>query len=301
MSADDHYDGLGDPDGHHGHHGEVHGLLATAFTDDMPVLNLVPTTVDGYRRHRRRTRVLGSAGGALALAGVIAAATALVPGAGSTTSAAQSAMGDSGGSATDGNATPADITSACNGSYYLFGQYNGSGVYSSDQQGLAAHCRQDLTGLRALTGDRTLTSLVESQPQAIKNHDLPAGSTPPPPGDYIQPGYYDGRIDGVAYRISISVSDKNGLFSDGCTDQSCPANRTLADGRPATEVAIGGGYNALVIHYNTDHSVVFSAFLSEHTTVRNVPFDFEKLIASPDFARLISADVHTLNVLTHPA
>ncbi|MEY9862357.1 hypothetical protein ABH935_008002 [Catenulispora sp. GAS73] len=296
MSADDHYDGLGDAEGHHG---EVHGLLATAFADDMPAVNLVPTAVDGYRRHRRRTRVLGSAGGALALAGVIAAGTTLVPGAGSTTSGAPSAVSD-GGAAADGNAVPAAIASACTGNFYLFGQYNGSGVYTSDQQGLAAHCRQDLTGLQALTGDRTLTSLVESQPQAITHHDTPAGSTPPPPGDYIQPGYYDGRINGVAYRISIFVSDKTFLFGNSCTALSCPPNRTLADGVPATEVSTGA-YNALVIHYDIDHSVVFSASLTEHTTARNVPFDFEKLIASPGFARLISTDVRTLNRLTHPA
>jgi len=53
----------------------AHGLLAIAFDDDVPVVNLVPGAVDGFRRHRRRTRVLGTTGGALALAGVIAAGT----------------------------------------------------------------------------------------------------------------------------------------------------------------------------------------------------------------------------------
>lgn len=104
----------------------------------------------------------------------------------------------------------------------------------------------------------------------------------------------------MAYRVSIFISDKTFVFGNSCTALSCPPNRMLADGVPATEVS-AGAYNALVIHYDIDHSVVFSAALTEHTTARNVPFDFEKLIASPGFARLISTDVRTLNRLTHPA
>lgn len=283
MTTDERYDG------------EVHGLLATAFDDGLPLVNLVPEAVDGYRRHRRRARVLGTAGGALALAGVAVAGTALASGTGNISTTQSPASGSAGG-------TTVTTAPGCAGTYFRFGQYNGSGVYSADQHRLAAVCDQDLTALRALTGDTGLAPLAEKTTTAIAKHDLPAGATPPPSdsGVLIQPGYYDGRINGVAYRISILVSDKTAVFSGHCTAQSCPPNRTLADGRPATELASGVNSD-LVIHYDATHSVSVSAFLTERTTAKNVPFDFEKLIASPGFAQLISADIHTLDQLTHPA
>jgi hypothetical protein len=51
----------------------AHDLLATAFGDDAPVVDLVPAAVEGLRRHRRPTRLLGTAGGALALTGAVVA------------------------------------------------------------------------------------------------------------------------------------------------------------------------------------------------------------------------------------
>ena len=273
--------------------GEVHGLLATAFDGDVPLVNVLPAAVAGYLRHRRRTRVLGTAGGALGLVGVVVGGTALAAG-NSSPDRSQSAAADPGSTAV------VDVTTACDGEYHLFGQYNGSGVYSADQKGLRANCQHDLTALRALTGDPTLEPLTENSRQAITKHDLPAGSTSPSAGDYIQPGYYDGRINGTAYRISIFVSDKTDMFGNNCTPQACPPNRMLADGRGVTELS-GGSYSSLVVHYDATHSVMVNAFLTERTKAKTVPFDVEKLIASPGFAALISAHVQTLDQLTHPA
>lgn len=294
MSAHDHHDGLDTTDLDATDSGAaVHGLLATAFADDLPVLNLVPAAVDGYRRHRRRARVLGTAGGALALAGIVAAGTALAAGAGSR--ATPPAAEDSSGSEVQQL-----LSGDCSGSYYRFGQYNGSGVYSADQGGLANACAQDIIALNQLTGSG-LRPVTESTKDALAKHDLPAGAAMPPYGSglLIQPGLYDGW-NGTAYRISILISDKIEVFGTGCSPQSCPPNRTLADGRTATEVA-SGPHDTLVIHYDKTHIVTVDAFLTEHTSAKQVPFDFEGMIASPGFAQLISADVRALNQLTHPA
>lgn len=89
------------------HEDRAHSLLAAAFPDEFPVVNLVPAAVDGFRRHRRRTRVLGTVGGALALTGVVAAGAVgtSVGGQSATRSAASGGQGGGG----DKCQVPADV------------------------------------------------------------------------------------------------------------------------------------------------------------------------------------------------
>lgn len=283
TTTDDHYDG------------EVHGLLAAALDENVPVVNLVPGAVDGYRRHRKRARVLGAAGGALAVAGVVTAGTALAAGSGKAVHP-QSTANQTG----NGHAAQATLPE-CTGVYFKFGTFGREGIYSTDQQGLAAACSQDLTTLRQLTGDASLKPVTEDSATAAAQHDIPAGATPPrSTRPLVQTGFYEGRINRVAYRINILVTDKIDQFGGTCKPSSCPPNVTLADGRSATVTATGV-FDALVIHYDATHTVTFNAALSESTSSPSVPFDYRKLIADPAFAQLMSADVHTLDVLTHPA
>ncbi|MEZ0106101.1 hypothetical protein ABH920_000082 [Catenulispora sp. EB89] len=290
MSADDHGDGLG---GQHGRHDAVHGLLATAFTDDMPVLNLVPAAVDGYRRHRRRARVLGSAGGALALVGVIAAGVTLGAG-------GRRPGQNVGAEPGPGTVVPPKIAAKCAGTYNLLGGSAAPGVYSSDQQGLTAVCEQDLATLQQLTGDTGLVPLTESYPSSTSSE--PTSEMTPQiggPDARIQPGDYLGSLKGTAYNLEISVYDKITSFGTNCTAKACPPTDRLADGHLTTTVT-GPRDTSVVVHYDATHSVLVRAGLKDRNSEAPLPFDVEKLLSSPAFARLISYDVHTLDKLPHP-
>lgn len=273
--------------------GQVHGLLATAFDDDMPVLNLVPAAVGGYQRHRRRARVLGSIGGALALAGLAAAGTVLGAGGGHQRQNATAGPGTS--------AVPPKIVAKCAGTYNLLDHVTGQ--FSANQQGLTAVCEQDLTMLRKLTGDSSLGPLTESYPTSVAASEPTAEMTPQigGPDAQIRPGTYLGQLAGRAYHVMIEVEGKTPSLGENCTSTSCPPNLKLADGRPATKLTAGLRDSYVVVHYDATHSVVIRAGLEDRNSDGPLPFDFDKLIASPAFARLISYDVRTLDQPARPA
>ena len=281
------------------HDDEIHGLLATAFDDEVPVVDLVPAAVDGFHRHRRRTRALGTAGGALALAGVVAAATVLMGGSGSTARVASAASGSS----TDTLSRSTGTAANCAGPYYTH-PFDDPKPYSVDQRGWAELCDQDLAALRKLSGDDHLAPGIALAPDVLdKKSAPPVGSGPTyiaPKTRLTDPGVYEGRIGNVPYRFVISVSDKLPPDHSACTPQSCPSNRTLADGHRATEQS-GGKISYLIIPYDATHVVDFIEFLPDRSAADTVPVDFEKLIASPGFAKLISEHVQKLDQLRHPA
>ncbi|MBS2537517.1 hypothetical protein KGQ20_32670 [Catenulispora sp. NF23] len=273
--------------------GRVHGLLATAFDDDMPVLNLVPDAVDGYRRHRRRARVLGGIGGALALAGVAAAGTVLGAGGGHQTQHVDAGSGTS--------AVPSKIVAKCTGTYNLLDHVPGQ--FSANQHGLTAVCEQDLTTLRKLTGDSGLGPLTESYPASVAASEPTAEMTPQigGPDAQIRPGTYLGQRAGSAYHVMIEVEGKTVSLGEDCTSTSCPPNLKLADGRPATKLSGALRDSYVVVHYDATHSVVIRAGLEDRNSDGPLPFDFDKLIASPAFAKLVAFDVRTLDQPAHPA
>ncbi|MEY9927349.1 hypothetical protein ABH926_001974 [Catenulispora sp. GP43] len=274
--------------------GGVHGLLATAFDDGVPVLNLVPGAVEGYRRHRRRARVLGTVGGALALAGVVVAGTASGAGSGHRS---QNTAVEPGGSAVSPR-----TAARCTGTYQLIGGATAD-QYSTGQQGLTAVCEQDLTTLQQLTGDPDLGPLAESYPSSGPSSEPTAEMTPQIGGSgaVLQPGDYLGQSYRGGYHVSIEVYNKTPSLGENCTSTSCPPNLRLADGRPATKLTGPLRDSFVVIHYDAAHAVVVRAGLEDRNSEDPLPFDFDKLIASPALARLISYDVRTLDLLTHPS
>ena len=294
-------DGHAGSGGSGGSGGEIHDLLGTAFDDGVPVLNLVPGAVDGYRKHRRRARTLGTVGGALALVAVAVAGTVLGAG------GRHQAQTTTTGSGPNGpNPVSPKTVARCTGTYQLLGSYDGLGVYSADQQRLAAVCEQDLTTLQQLIGDPSLGPLAQSvTPYPVMASTMPTSETTPHVGGsgaLLQPGQYLGESDdGRDYHLFIEVYDKTPLLGGNCTSKSCPPNLKLADGRPATKVTGALRDHYVVIHYDATHTVEVSAGLENRNSDEALPFDFDKLIASPALARLISSDVHTLDLLTHPS
>jgi hypothetical protein len=121
-------------------------------------------------------------------------------------------------------------------------------------------------------------------------------------GALLQPGQYLGESDdGRDYALSIEVFDKIPSLGGNCTSKSCPPNLKLADGRPATKVTGVLRDHYVVIHYDATHTVEIRAGLENRNSDEPLPFDFDQLIASPALARLISSDVHTLDLLNHPS
>ena len=187
MTTDEHFDG------------EVHGLLAGAFDGDLPAVNLVPRAVDGYRRHRRRTRVLGTAGGALAVAGVVAAGTALAGtgsrGTATDISAAHGGSGSRSGAGVTGGQPAADLKDPmCDGVFHNFSGQSGDALYTADTATLERVCASDLAHLRQAIPGARISPLSETYAHALAVHDVPPG-TPPPAGrpedtQWIQPGFY---------------------------------------------------------------------------------------------------------------
>lgn len=278
--------------------GEIHDLFATAFDGGVPALNLVPGAVDGYRKHRRRARALGTVGGALALVAVAVAGTVLGAGGGHQAQTTTTGSGP--------NPVSAKTVMRCTGKYQLIGSFGGLGLYSGDQQRLAAVCEQDLTTLQQLTGDPSLGPLAESiTPAPGLFSSMPTSEMTPQVGGsgaLLQPGQYRGEsVDGRDYDLSIEVFDKIPSLGGNCTSKSCPPNLKLADGRPATKVTGVLRDHYVVIHYDATHTVEIRAGLDNRNSEEALPFDFDQLIASPALARLISSDVHTLDLLTHPS
>jgi hypothetical protein len=298
MSADDHYDdGFDDPEGADGHGGGVHGLLATAFADDMPVLNLVPTAVDGYHRQRRRARVLGTAGGALALAGVIAAGTAMASGSWSrsTTSSTANGSGGSGGSA-------ASIAKLCQGIYHRFSTQPGDHTYSADNTSLSRVCARDITALRAAIPGATVLPQRETMAQARTNLDVGPAERLPPGADtttpLVQSGEYLVKVGGQNTLLSLFFSDRMSWGFSGCETNACPPNTNLEDGTPATEstAPAEAGMGALSVQHDARHWVLAMASIPNSNS-QPLPYDFGKLVRSKAFAGMIAADTQDLNRL----
>lgn len=292
MTTDEHFDG------------EVHGLLAGAFGDGVPAVNLVPGAVDGYRRHRRRARVLGAAGGTLALAGVVAAGTALADTAtgGAKGLSAAASIGDRTSDRT-GAGVPAGSTSPeCQGPFHSFTARPGDGVYTADEAGLRRVCGSDLYFLRGAIPNALIAPQHESFAQALERHDLPAG-TPLPPGvtqdtQLIVPGSYVVKAGGQTTTVTLMVAHRQGWGFNGCTASSCPPNLTLAGGTPATENPGSAqvGLGALSAHPDAAHWVWFMA-TAQGTPKATLGFDFAKAIRSEAFAKAVAYDVQNLDVL----
>jgi hypothetical protein len=284
MSTDEHYDG------------EVHGLLATAFDGDVPPVNVVPAAVDGYRRHRRRARVLGTAGGALALAGVAVAGTALASGGGGS-AATQSAAS---GARTSGGTSASAVDPDCRGIYDQFSARPHDGVYTGDSATLSRVCTRDVAALRAAIPGATVVPQRETFADALAHHEVQEGGRPPAGADahtpLLQPGAYVVKAGGHSTYVSLIVADQQEGGFNGCLPADCPPNMKLADGTPATEspALAAPGVGALAIRPDAGHWVFF------FVTAQNAPgevlgFDFPALVRSRPFAAAVAADVHDLN------
>lgn len=296
MSADDHYDGQDGPDGPGGPDGGVHGLLATAFTDDMPVLNLVPTAVDGYRRHRRRTRVLGTAGGALALAGVIAAGTAVASGSWSRSTT------DSAANGSDSSDSAASIAKLCQGIYHRFSTQPGDRFYNADGTSPSRVCARDIAALQAAIPGATVVPQRETMAAARADRDVGPAEHLPPGADnstpLVQSGEYQVMVGGQNTLLSLFFSDRMSWGFSGCETNACTPNTNLADGKPATEstAPAEAGIGAVSVHYDARHWVLVMASIPNSHS-QSLPYDFGKLVRSQAFAGMIAADVQDLNHL----
>ena len=283
--------------------GEVHGLLAGAFDDGVPVVNLVPGAVDGYRRHRRRSRVLGTAG-VLAVAGVVAAGTALA-GTGTsgrtTTVSAAHGSGDAGQAA--GKAGALEKDPLCDGLYHSFSGRPGDHVYRAATATLERVCASDLAHLRAAIPGAQISPVRETYQQALAVHDIPPG-TPAPVGapentQWITPGGYLVEAAGRRTYLDLAVSDRQGWGFNGCSAGDCPPNLRLADGTPATETPASSaevGIGMLSIHLDATHWVSFSASANA-ATKEALSFDFAKAVRTKAFADAVAYDVRSLNSL----
>ena len=296
MSTEEHYDGRD---------GEVHGLLATAFDGGgMPVLNLVPGAVDGYRRHRRRARVLGTAGGALALAGAVTAGTAL---AGTGTSGGTTTVGAAQGSSEPGRAagkaTAPEKDPLCDGRYHRFGARPGDHIYSADSAALERVCARDVAALRAAIPGATVVPQRETFAQALARHDAQPGEQLPPGADrqtpLLSPGEYIIKAGGKDTLLNLVFADKMGWGFNGCEVGKCAPNMRMADGTPATESTAepGSGVGALSVGRDAEHWVFAMALIPNAKVNQSLPYDFGKLVRSQPFAAAVAADVRDLTRL----
>jgi hypothetical protein len=285
--------------------GEVHGLLAGAFDDGVPMVNLVPGVVDGYRRHRRRSRVLGTAG-ALAVAGVVAAGTVL-PGSGTSggTTAVSAAHGSGDADQAAGKAGALEKDPLCDGLYHSFSGRPGDHVYTADNATLERVCASDLAHLRTAIPGTQISPVRETYQQALAVHDIPPG-TPAPVGtpentQWITPGEYLVAAAGRKTYIDLTVSDRQGWGFNGCSAIDCPPNLRLADGTPATETPASSakvGVGTLSIHLDTTHWVLFSASANAATKDEEaLSFDFAKAVRTKAFADAVAHDVRSLTKL----
>lgn len=306
MSTDEHFDnGL---DGPADTDGGVHGLLATAFDDGcpVPVVNLVPGAVAGFRRDRKRARVLGTAGGALALAGAVTAGTALAgtgTSGGPTTVSAAHGSSDAGRAA--GKAAAPTKDPLCDGLYHGFDDRPGDHVYRADNATLERVCASDLAHLRSAIPGAQVTPVRETYQHALAVHDIPPG-TPAPAGapedtQWISPGFYLVEDGGRKTYVSLTVSDRQSGAFNGCWIGDCPPNLTLADGTPATENPASSsavGIGVLAIHLDATHSIWFSASSDARSKAEEgLSFDFAKAVRTKAFAEAVAYDVRSLNEL----
>jgi hypothetical protein len=283
MSTEEHYDG------------EVHGLLATAFDDHVPPVDLVSGAVDGYRRHKRRARVFGTAGGALALTGAVLGGTALV---GTGSSGASDGTSAASGTSTPGSGAAPTVESACAGLYNRFSTQPGTGDYTADSATLAQVCSRDLAALRTALPKAKVTPRRESWNQASAAHDaapgvhLPPGTAADTP--LVQSGMYTVEINGRSATVELTVAREQSWGFTGCTSESCAPNLSLADGTPATEGPAATrevGVGMLSIRVDATHWVLFAAYAQ-----KALPFDFAAVERSAPFAAAVSADVRDLNL-----
>jgi hypothetical protein len=297
MSTDERYDG------------EVHGLLATAFDDDAPLVNMVPGAVDGYRRHRRRTRVLGTAGGALALAGVAVAGTTLGSGTGSGAARQSAASGTASSAARQNPAnggtssSPANaVDPACQGIYFRFGAQPHVGMYSADNATLSRVCTRDVAALRTAIPGATVEPERETLAEAVAHHEaqagdrLPAGATAQTP--LLNRGFYEVKVGGQSTHLMLTFGRHQSWGFNGCM-ATCTPNMKLADGTPATESPATSpdvGIDSLSIYFDAQHTAALMAS-PQNAPNEKMPFDFSKLVRSEPFAAAVAADVHDLNQL----
>lgn len=280
---------------------QAHSLLATAFDHELPVVNLVPGAVEGFRRHRRRTRVLGTAGGALAVAGIVAAGTALAGTASSGAPSISTAAGD-GGQAAGVKVASGGTSPDCDGVFYHFGAVKGDGVYTGDDATLKRVCGSDLSYLRTAIPGAQISPQRESFAQALERHDVPPG-TPLPPGvtqdtPLIRPGGYVVKAGGQTTAVTLMVAHHQGWGFNGCSVTSCPPNLALADGTAATENPGSAqvGIGSLSAHPDSAHWVWFMA-TAQATPKATLGFDFAQAIRSEAFAEAVAYDVQNLNRL----
>ena len=262
--------------------GGVHGLLATAFDDDMPVLNLVPAAVEGYRRHRRRTRVLGTAGGAMALTGVIAAGTTVGFGG---TPADQSA--------TRGQASAAD---KCRVPESVAEQ---AGWDAAMVRTVTLNCTTNVALIEhAVPGaEVTPSSMNPFGAPALKDSKI---SSPGPTGLRYYPVIgYDITVHGRTVPLSLMVP--HGYYDRGC-GYAC-TDTTLSGGMRAKEYSgpdgtVSRGRIDMVLAF-PNSSDVFYASVSYARGAREV-FDFHAFSHSPDFAKLVNGTTSLLRGSKYP-
>ena len=274
----------------------AHDLLATAFEDDVPVVNLVPGAVEGYRRHRRRTRVLGAAGGALALTGAIVAG-ATVPSWG--VPSGQTAAPAAGHSPA---IAPAPVTAACHASaFYKFGNSVGVTWYLGDLNDLRAVCDRDVAALKAMVPGAKVTPRTETAKSAEQLHDISAGMPLPEVSadtPIVDTGSYVIEYAGHRVSATFDFSTKEIIFGDGCFSGACDPNARLAEDYPARAFSDTNGGGTVIVDLGGGH-VANVRISDDGKDVTKFPFDFFAAIRTEAFFTAIRDDNRQLTRITH--
>lgn len=262
----------------------VHGLLATAFDEDIPLVNVVPGAVEGYRRHRRRTRVLGAAGGALAVAGVIAMGTTMTFG--GRASGDQSATTGGRASAADKCKVPESVAEQ-------------AGWDAAMVRTVTENCTTNVALIEhAIPGAKvTPGSMNPANTPALQGSKT---SSPGPTGLRYYPVIaYDITVHGRTVPLNLMVPTLS--HDEGCA-QGCTAT-TLSGGMPAKEYSgpEGGVENRridVVLALPSGGEVFYASVI--YAPGAREAFDFRAFSHSPDFATLVNGTVGLLRGEKYP-
>lgn len=249
---------------------QAHDLLATAFGDDVPVVNLVPGAVEGFRRHRRRTRVLGTAGGALALTGAIVAGTALALG-GGTGDGSSAAPGNRGGGVDKCRVPEAVIQQA--------------GWDAAMVRTVTSNCETNMALIEhAIPGAKVAPSTYQGM---VKYSANPHPKTNPDARYYPIIAY---DITVHRHTVTLNLVPSNSKLP-GC-DNGCGTDTTLYNGLPGREYngpqgGVQKGWSESVLVTPSNPGLWFFATVHYPAGAPKV-FDFHAFAHSQEFAELFA-------------
>jgi hypothetical protein len=260
--------------------GRAHDLLATAFGDEVPVVNLVPGAVEGFRRHRRRTRVLGTAGGALALTGAIVAGATVGLGVGG--SAAQSAAAGSAKCE-----VPDDVVKQ-------------AGWNAAMVRTVTENCKTNIALIEhAIPGARVEPATAKSVVAIVAGPDTPVQTAKPGPR-YYPIVAYDITVHGRTAILNLLAS-KSGyakICGSYCLQDTKLFGGMLAQQYSGPEAEAAKGQIDEVIAYPKDMETLYALVGYGPGTPR--VFDFDAFSHSADFAKLVNGSTELLEGMKYP-